>query len=136
MDITQCIKDIISLRSRSLQFFQPDELPDDIPEWIMGHGTEVEITALMCTFFFLLRRGADPDDCARYAVDGTVSLPFAGCEEHLVKAIFASIRKSGHSELRVAQLVELLCLAGEGVSSLIREPTTAGKPVSGIARTS
>ena len=113
MDVFQNIREILFQRTHPLKFLKLDELPEDIPSWILRHGTDMEIVVMAGVFFCLMRRGAAPEHCARYAVDGTVELPFEGCEDRIVETILASMTANGHSALQIAQLIELLCIAGE-----------------------
>ena len=115
MDLLTSIKEMLSQRTRPLQFLDHDELPEDIPAWLLEHGTELEIGVLTGIVFCLLKRGADPVDCARYAVDSRVELPFQGCEEQLARTVFASILANGFTPHRIAQLIEFLCFAGETI---------------------
>ena len=133
MEFINCIKEIISLRNRPLEFLNPDELPEDIPTWLVEHGTDVEICVLTGIVFCLVHRGTEPVDCARYALDSRIELPFRGCEEKLIETVFASILANDISPQRLAQLVEFLGFAGEVMQQMTGSEQTKGNPFSGYS---
>lgn len=122
MDLSNLINEILSLRSQPLQFFGPEEIPQDIATWMIGHGTEIELGVLAGVIAGLMMRGADPADCARYSIDATVPLPFEGCEGKILEVILADMIERGHTPRRLAQLVEIVCIACETALRFKRSP--------------
>lgn len=123
MDLADFINQPLSLHRRPFQFFEPGEVPHDMMAWMVEHGTEIELGVLTGVIAGLILRGADPVACARYSIDGSVELPFQGCEDRILETIFAGMIERGHTPRRVAQLVEITCIASENAIEYLFAPS-------------
>ena len=113
------INAFIRAHLHDLTFTDAEELPESPIEWVAGHFEGMELAGLLGVLYGLILRGTDPADCARYALDQNLPLPFAGFEQLLYEAMILGMRDRGYSRLMVARIIEILAVMAEGAAQLI-----------------
>lgn len=106
-------------------------IPDDLFPLLDSHLVGWEPVILGTYVLALLMRGASRAECARYATDRDVALPFEGCEQQLFDLLLTTLHERVGDPATVARIVELVAELNTTLSSTIKRdigPSTIAPP--------
>ena len=127
------INSFIRAHLNDLAFTDASNVPDSPIDWAMGHFEGTELAGLLALHYGLIVRGAEPVDCARYALDQNMPLPFQGFEQLLYEATILGLRERGYSPVMVARIFEIIAVMADGAARLLGIRVGVDLPVLGKA---
>ena len=127
------INAFIRAHLNELAFTEPGDAPDSPIDWVAEHFEGTEFAGLLALLYGLIVRGAEPVECARYALDQNMPLPFQGFEQLLYEAMILGLRDRGHSPVMVARLLEVIAVMADGAARLLGVRVGIDLPVLGRA---
>lgn len=109
MTIGQQIDRFIIEHCRFLRYTRPKDVPDEPTKWVLERfDGGMDSAYLLATLLGLICRGVTVAECARYAIDDHVELPFLGVERVVFDTTIAAMRERGIEPMEVAQVIELM----------------------------
>lgn len=115
MENVVLVNQYVRAHRHGLQFLHPEMMPIDPLDWMDMRCSRDLFTVLVQMLTALEMRGASMADCARYAFDRSVGLPFLEDEPIQFELILTTLAIDGHEPEDIAQLVEMAGLILDAV---------------------
>lgn len=111
------IEEYIRLHGQDLQYVR--EIPESPLKFIFQHFEETTVAFPLLVLYGLLGRGASRSDCARYALDDSIDLPFVPVERSSFDFTIQDLRAHDLAPQEIAQILELMALFVEVVRAFM-----------------
>lgn len=123
LTIGKQIDEFILEHRRFLRFTRPKDLPAAPTEWVLERfDGGMDSAYILATLLGLIYRGVTAADCARYAADDAIELPFLGVERAVFDTTIAAMRERGIEPMEAAQVIELMGVMIEGIHRISGAP--------------
>ena len=116
MMISEQLDRFILEHRRCLRYTRPEDVPVEPTQWVLDRfDGGMDSAYILATLLGLIIRGVTVADCARYAAEEAIELPFLGVERAVFDTTIAAMRERGIEPTETAQVIELMGMMIEAV---------------------